>query len=157
MALPKAAQRMEQVVRAYTQACNDADVDGIAACFSADAEFYFPWRPKWTGAKSIGANFAQVVREQGVRWTFDQLLTDVDRSAAVLGWTRFNSSNGNTWSGAWSTRRRRSVWDPAGGFRERLQGGQIRRPAPNPQTAIGKWKCFWSEVRTGCMLISPWH
>ena len=94
MALPEAAQRMEQVVRAYTQACNDADVDGIAACFSADAEFYFPWRPKWTGAKSIGANFAQVVREQGVRWTFDQLLTDVDRSAAVLGWTRFNSSNG---------------------------------------------------------------
>ncbi len=86
--------RMEQVIRAYVQACNDADADAIAACFTDDAVFYFPWRARWAGAAVIGANFAKVVREQGVSWTFDQLLTDVDRHAAALEWTRFNAHNG---------------------------------------------------------------
>ena len=94
MTLPEAAQRMERVIRAYTQACNDANADAIADCFVTDAVFYFPWRPKWTGANAIGANFAQVVREHGVRWTFDELLTDADRCAAALEWTRFNPKSG---------------------------------------------------------------
>jgi methyltransferase len=54
----------------------------------------FTFLGKWVGAATIGANFAKVVREHRVRWTADQLLTDVDRSAAVLEWTRFNPANG---------------------------------------------------------------
>jgi hypothetical protein len=48
---------------------------------------------KWVGAAAIGENFAKIVREQRVRWTVDQVLTDVDRSAAVLEWSRFNPAN----------------------------------------------------------------
>jgi SnoaL-like domain len=87
---PTPAQRMEQVVRTYIQACNDADPKAIAECFCSDVVHYFPWRSKWLGAATIGGNFAKVVQEQGVCWTVDQLLTDVDRHAAILEWTRFN-------------------------------------------------------------------
>lgn len=36
------AERMEEVIRAYIQACNDADAEAIAACFHSDAVHYFP-------------------------------------------------------------------------------------------------------------------
>ncbi len=45
---------------------------------------------KLVGAATIGSKFARVVQEQGVFWTVDQLLTDVDRYSAALEWTRFN-------------------------------------------------------------------
>jgi methyltransferase len=89
-AQPTPAQRMERIVRTYIQACNDADPKAIAECFCSDAVHYFPWRSKWLGAATIGDNFAKVVQEHGVCWTVDQLLTDVDRHAAILEWTRFN-------------------------------------------------------------------
>jgi methyltransferase len=88
------AARMEQIIRAYIQACNDADPKAIAACFRSDAVHYFPSgdprRTKWLGATTIASNFARIVEEQGVCWTVDQLVVDVDRCAAVLEWTRFN-------------------------------------------------------------------
>jgi methyltransferase len=94
MAQPTIAQRMEQVIRTYIQACNNADAKAIAACFCPEAVHYFPWRTKWLRASTIGDNFAQRVQEQGVSWTVDQLLTDVDRHAAILEWTRFNRQSG---------------------------------------------------------------
>jgi methyltransferase len=94
MLLSATAQKMEHVIREYTRACNAAEADAIAACFAVEAEFYFSWRGKWVGATAIGENFANIVREQRVRWTVDQVLTDVDRSAAALEWSRFNPSNG---------------------------------------------------------------
>ena len=84
------AQRIEQTIRKYIQACNDADSQAIAACFCSEAVHYSPWTPKWSGAATIGNNFAKVVREQGISWTVDQLLIDVDQSAAALEWTGFN-------------------------------------------------------------------
>jgi methyltransferase len=88
------AQRMEHVITMYIQACNDADAKAIAACLCPEAVHYFPSgdprRTKWLGAAAIGANFAKIVQEQGVCWTVDQLLTDVDRRASTLEWTRFN-------------------------------------------------------------------
>jgi len=39
---------------------------------------------------TIGGNFAKLVREQRVCWTVDQLLVDIDRSAAAMEWTGFN-------------------------------------------------------------------
>jgi methyltransferase len=89
-----AAARMEETIRTYIQACNDADATAIAACFGLDAVHYFPAgdprRTKWLGAATIGGNFAKIVEQHGVCWTVDQLVIDVGRSAAVLEWTRFN-------------------------------------------------------------------
>jgi SnoaL-like domain len=90
MAPPTPAQRMEHVIRMYIQACNAADAAAIAACFCPEAVHYFPARPKWVGAATIGHNFATRVRDQGHYWTVDQLVIDVDRCAAVLEWTRFD-------------------------------------------------------------------
>ena len=82
-------QRMERLLRTYFQACNDADARAIAACFSPDAVHYFPHHAgrttKLVGADTIGSKFARVVQEQGVFWTVDQLLIDVDRYSAALG------------------------------------------------------------------------
>src|SRR5262245_19025151 len=90
MAQPIAAQRMEQVIRTYIQACNDADGKAIAACFTREAVHYFPSLPKWVGPATIGNNFEKRVREQRHCWTVDQLAVDSDRCAAALEWTRFD-------------------------------------------------------------------
>jgi methyltransferase len=90
MAQPTPAQRMEQVIRTYIQACNEADAEAIAACFCPEAVHYFP-PPllKWSGAATIGSNFATRVREHGICYTMDQLLIDVDRYVVALEWTMF--------------------------------------------------------------------
>jgi hypothetical protein len=91
MTQPTVVQRMEQVVRTYIQGCNNADAKMIAACLRPQAVHYFPpGRTKWVGAATIGGNFAKVVREHGFCWTVDQLLSDVDRSAMSMEWTRIN-------------------------------------------------------------------
>ena len=86
------AKRMEQVIRGYIEACNHADAAAISACFLPDAVHYAPGIPKWSGAAAIGGNFAKRVAETGQWWTVDQLVTDADRCAAVLEWTRFDPS-----------------------------------------------------------------
>ena len=90
MVEPTRAQSMEQVIRAYIQACNDADARAIAACFCPEAVHYFP-PPllKWSGAATIASQFATRVRENGICYTVDRLLIDVDRSEATLEWTMF--------------------------------------------------------------------
>src|SRR5712691_9438158 len=90
MAQPTPAQRMEQAIRTYIQACNDADAEAIAASFCPEAVHYFPApHLKCSGAATIGSHFARRVRERGICWTVDQLLIDVDRCAATLEWTEF--------------------------------------------------------------------
>jgi ketosteroid isomerase-like protein len=66
MAQPTPAQHMEQVIRTYFQACNEADAAAIAACFCPEAIHYLP-PPllRWSGAATISSNFVQIVREQG--------------------------------------------------------------------------------------------
>jgi hypothetical protein len=87
------AARLAKVIRTYIESCNNADAKAVAACFCRDGVHYFPisnppW-PKWIGADAIGDNFAKLVGEQAVRWTVDQLITDVERCAGALEWTRF--------------------------------------------------------------------
>ena len=86
------ADRIEQAVKAYIRACNDGDAETIAACFCSDAVHYFPTVPKWSGASTIGANFAMRVRELGHMWAVDEVLVDTNRRAAVLEWTQFATS-----------------------------------------------------------------
>jgi uncharacterized protein (TIGR02246 family) len=102
MGQPTLAQRMEQVIRTYIQACNDGDAEAIAACFCPDAVQYGPSIPKWSGAVTIGANFAKMVQEVGRSWTVDQLLVDTDRCGAALEWTAFNREDTRqTWPRVW--------------------------------------------------------
>jgi hypothetical protein len=49
-----------------------------------------PGRAKWLGAVAISSNFEKVVQEHGFHWSVDQLLSDVDRYAATMEWTRIN-------------------------------------------------------------------
>jgi methyltransferase len=95
MAQDSLAQRMEKVIREYIHACNRADANAIAACFSPEAVHYFPtgYSQKWSGASTIGDNFARVVRARGRCWTVDQVLVDVERHAGVLEWTSFTGQN----------------------------------------------------------------
>ena len=92
MAQSTIAESMEQTIRKYIQACNDADANAIAACFRDDAIHYGPGIPKWSGATTIGSNFAKRVSETGQWWTVDQLLIDTQRCSAALEWTRFDPS-----------------------------------------------------------------
>ena len=84
MVQPVTAQRMERVMTTYFQACNDADAIAIAACFVPETVHYFPSRPKWLGAATIGNNFTKRVQEEGHHWTVDQLIIDAGRCAAAL-------------------------------------------------------------------------
>jgi hypothetical protein len=92
MAHPRTAQRIEQLIGTYIQACNDADAGAIAACFCSDAVHYGPML-KWSGASTIGDNFAKRVRELGHCWTVDQMLVDLELGAAALEWTRFDRNS----------------------------------------------------------------
>ena len=58
MAAPTPAQRIEQVIRTYIKACNDADAEAIAACFCREAIHYFPWSPKCGDLAFDAAGFA---------------------------------------------------------------------------------------------------
>jgi len=87
------AQRIEQAIRSYIQACNGANADVIAAHFTREATHYAPGVSKWVGAGTIGDNFAKRVKQTGQWWTVDQVLTDADRCAGALEWTRFDPSN----------------------------------------------------------------
>ena len=80
-------RRLFRIARSILR--NDAEAEAIAASFCPDAVHYFPSSFKWTGAATIGSNFAQRVRAQGHYWTVDHLLIDGDRCAAALEWTRF--------------------------------------------------------------------
>jgi methyltransferase len=99
MSQPTIAERIEQVIRSYIQACNHGDANAISACFGPGAVHYFPHIPKWSGAITIGANFAKAVQKRGSCWTVDQLLIDTDRCAAALEWTRFDRQTGDVLRG----------------------------------------------------------
>src|SRR5580700_3148074 len=88
------SERMEQTVRTYINACNDANPHAVAACFSPDAVHYMPVNDRgaetWRGAATIGAKFETLVKASGRCWTVDKLITDVARHVTILEWTAFN-------------------------------------------------------------------
>jgi hypothetical protein len=83
------AQRMEQLVRAYFDACNAMDARGIADCFCPDAVHYFPELPRWVGADTIGSRIAKMIEDRGGRFTVDKILSDVAQNSAAVEWSRF--------------------------------------------------------------------
>ena len=61
--------------------------DGWAACFTPDANHYFPaGAPQGTfvGATAIAQGWADVVARLDSRWTIDHLVIDVERRAVAI-------------------------------------------------------------------------
>ncbi len=93
----RTASEMEWLIRTYFDACNDADVDAIAACFEPDAVHYFPpgmYEGPFRGATTIAEKWKTAVETLGSYWTIDRLLCDPDSSQAVMEWTHFKTKQG---------------------------------------------------------------
>lgn len=91
------AEHMAGLIRRYFDGCNDADVEGMIACFTPDAVHYFPpgmYGGAWRGARTIAENWAHRVATLGSAWTIDRLLADPTSAQAVIEWSHFKTAEG---------------------------------------------------------------
>jgi hypothetical protein len=96
------ARRMEQLIRTYFEACNEADVDKIRTCFVAEAVHYFPpgmYDGPFRGAQRIGEKWRAAVDTLGSYWTVDQVIVDPDTDRAVIEWSHFKTRQGKVLRG----------------------------------------------------------
>ena len=121
---------MDRLIRAYFDACNAADVDQIAACFTPDAVHYFPpgmYEGPFQGARKIAEKWRSAVRNLGSYWTVDRLLIEPSSWQAVMEWTHFKTRTGAVLRGIeWYE------FDPASGLIR-----EIRAYYATPQPAEG--------------------
>lgn len=95
-------ESMEELMRTYFEACNDGDVEGVAACFVEDGVHYFPpgmYGGPFVGGRTIGERWAEAVENLGSIWTVDRIVTDPDTATAVMEWTHFKTSDGTVLRG----------------------------------------------------------
>lgn len=88
------ATYMDDHIRRYFDACNNGDVDAVAAFFVPEAVHYFPgsmYRGAFKGASTIGARFKEMVTSIGSYWTVDTLLIEPVTWKAVMEWTHFKT------------------------------------------------------------------
>lgn len=93
----EAEVRMERLIRAYIEACNEGDAEAVAACFEPDAVHYFPpgmYGGPFRGAKKIGEKWETAVNRVGSYWTVDRIICDPDSKQAVIEWTHFKTKDG---------------------------------------------------------------
>jgi ketosteroid isomerase-like protein len=91
------ADRMEQRIRDYFDACNSGDADAVAAHFTQDAVHYFPpgmYGGPFRGAVAIGERWAWAVATFGSNWSVDEVICDPDTHRAVIEWTHAKPSAG---------------------------------------------------------------
>jgi ketosteroid isomerase-like protein len=91
------AAGLEATIREYFAACNEANLEKIMACFSADANHYFPaGAPQGTffGARRIAEGWVKAVEKLGSIWTIDRMIVDADKREAVIEWTHFKPKAG---------------------------------------------------------------
>ncbi len=124
------AVRMEGLIRHYFDACNDADVEALAACFTPDAVHYFPpgmYEGPFRGARKIAERWRDAVEKLGSYWTVDRLLIKPESWEAVMEWSHFKTRQGKMLRGI--------EWyelDPASGLIK-----EIRAYYATPQPADG--------------------
>jgi hypothetical protein len=85
---------MERTIRIYFDACNEADVEKITACFVPEGIHYFPpgmYGGPFTGAETIAERWADAVARIGSVWTVDNLVADPATGIAVIEWTHFKT------------------------------------------------------------------
>ena len=85
----------EAQARKYFEACNAANRDEIAACFTQEAVQYFPATPAVVGSDAIADRLMGAIEKLGCTWTVDSVMVDAQRSAAVVEWTNFRRANGS--------------------------------------------------------------
>jgi methyltransferase len=111
--------RMEELIRTYFDACNAADVEGIAACFVADAVHYFPpgmYDGPFRGALTIAERWRGAVETLGSYWTIDRMVCDPSSHQAVIEWTHFKTKQGKILRGdEWY------VFDPDSGLIQEIR------------------------------------
>jgi hypothetical protein len=93
---------MEALMRRYFDACNEANADKIAACFTEDGVHYFPpgmYGGPFVGAKTIAERWVSAVENFGSMWTVDSLVTDPATGRAVMEWTHFKTLEGTVLRG----------------------------------------------------------
>jgi ketosteroid isomerase-like protein len=121
---------IDRLIRLYFDACNAADVEGVAACFVPDAVHYFPpgmYEGPFRGARRIGEKWRAAVQNLGSYWTIDRLLIEPSSGQAVMEWTHFKTKTGAVLRGIeWYE------FDPASGLI-----AEIRAYYATPQPAEG--------------------
>lgn len=91
------AQGLEATIRAYFDACTQADAERIASYWTEDGVHYFPaGAPQGTffGAKNIAQGWVNAVKNFGSSWTVDRIIVDAARLEAVIEWTHFKPKVG---------------------------------------------------------------
>lgn len=88
---------MEATIRAYFDACNAGDAEGVARFFTPDAVHYFPpgmYGGAFRGAQTIGERWRNAVATLGSYWTIDRMLCDPETRQAAIEWTHFKRRAG---------------------------------------------------------------
>jgi len=82
------AQKIEQMVGAYFEACRMQDANAISECFAAGAVHYLPHLPPLHGGPTIGHAIVSDLRNREGRYFIDRILADVEQCAAGVEWSR---------------------------------------------------------------------
>jgi ketosteroid isomerase-like protein len=88
---------MEQTIRAYFDACNQADKAGIMSFFAAEGTHYFPAGSPFgvlRGSEAIADCWVRCVAEIGSHWTVDNFAGDPESMQAVIEWSHFKRKQG---------------------------------------------------------------
>ena len=96
-AVAERAAAMERVIRRYFDGCNEADLDKMTSCFTADAVHYFPpgmYEGPFRGAKKIAEKWRAAVQTLGSYWSIDRLLVEPLSEQAVMEWTHYKTKQG---------------------------------------------------------------
>ena len=90
-------ERMAAVIRRCFDAFNASDIDGMAACFVADAVHYFPpgtHDGPFQGARTIAQRWHAAGEAFGSYGTIDRMICDPTTHQAVVEWTHFKTKQG---------------------------------------------------------------
>jgi hypothetical protein len=85
---PVAKNKMEQMVRAYFEACRKLDPNAISGCFAPGGVHYFPHLPPLRDGSAIGAAIVEDLRNRGGQYFIDKIFTNVEHCAAAVEWSR---------------------------------------------------------------------
>lgn len=91
------AAGLEATIREYFDGCNEANIEKIMGCWTADGVHYFPAgapQGPFVGARTIAEGWVAAVRKLGSIWTIDRMIVDAARREAVIEWTHFKPRQG---------------------------------------------------------------
>jgi ketosteroid isomerase-like protein len=93
-------RKLEQAVRTYFEACNEASREKFDAVLADDVVHYFPPQVggPYRGKQAVADLWIGFVRNKGSQWTIDRLVCDGHEVA--IEWTHFKTKAGEHIRGA---------------------------------------------------------